>query len=64
MVSDMKNIILNIGSNDIVKQQSEVLKQDFSDLLITVSCLDTEVFISGPLPPFRKGVEKFSRLLS
>ncbi|XP_035495616.2 uncharacterized protein LOC118313818 [Scophthalmus maximus] len=60
----VKKQILHIGSNDIVKQQSEVLKQDFTDLLNIVSCLNTEVFSSGPLPPIRKGVEKFSRLLS
>lgn len=35
----VKNIILHIGSNDVVKQQSEVLKRDFTDLLINHSQL-------------------------
>lgn len=47
----VKNII--VWTNDIVKQQSELLKQDFSDLLNTLSSLNTEVFISVPLPPVR-----------
>lgn len=53
-----------MGSNDVVKQQSKVLKQDFIDLFNTVSCLNTEVFISGPLPRIRGGVERISRLLN
>ncbi|KAK0143692.1 hypothetical protein N1851_018111 [Merluccius polli] len=51
------------GALDVVKQQSEVLKRDFNDLLNKVRCLNTEVFISGPLPTVRRGDEKFSRLL-
>ncbi|XP_044049693.1 uncharacterized protein LOC122875043 [Siniperca chuatsi] len=51
-------------TNDVVKQQSDVLKRDFNDLLNTVSSLNAEVFISGPLPPVRRGVERFSRLLA
>ncbi len=57
----VKNIILHIGSNDVVKQQSEVLKWNFMDLLNIVSSLNDEVFISGPLPPVRRGFERFSR---
>lgn len=33
----VKTIMVHIGTNDVVKQQSEVLKQDFIDLLNTVS---------------------------
>ena len=61
---NVKHIILHIGANDVVKQQSEVLKRDFGDLFNTVSSLNAEVVISGPLPPVRKGVERFSRLLA
>uniref|UniRef100_A0A8C2ZPZ6 OSK domain-containing protein n=1 Tax=Cyclopterus lumpus TaxID=8103 RepID=A0A8C2ZPZ6_CYCLU len=60
----VKNIILHIGSNDVVKQESEMLKQDFKNLLNTVSSLNAEVFISGPLPPIRRGPERFTRLLA
>ena len=60
----VKTIIVHIRTNDVVKQQSDMLKQDFIDLLNTVSSLNAEVFISGPLPPVRRGVERFSRLLA
>nr|XP_040025023.1 uncharacterized protein LOC120812889 [Gasterosteus aculeatus aculeatus] len=58
----VKNLILHIGSNDIEKQQSEKLKEDFDNLLETVSSVNAEVFISGPLPPTGRGAERFSRL--
>ncbi|KAK5894034.1 hypothetical protein CesoFtcFv8_010765 [Champsocephalus esox] len=60
----VKNVVLHIGTNDVVKQQSEVLKKDFQCLLETASSLNAEVFISGPLPPVRRGVERFSRLFA
>uniref|UniRef100_A0A3Q3SCN1 SGNH hydrolase-type esterase domain-containing protein n=1 Tax=Mastacembelus armatus TaxID=205130 RepID=A0A3Q3SCN1_9TELE len=60
----VKNLVLHTGANDIVKQQSEILKKDFNNLLNTVRSLNAEVFISGPLPPVRGGTEKFSRLLA
>lgn len=41
-----------------------MLKQDFTDLLNTLSSLNIEVLISGPLPPVRRGAERFSRLLA
>ncbi|KAK0143490.1 hypothetical protein N1851_018402 [Merluccius polli] len=59
----MKSLVIHTGALDVVKQQSEVLKQDFNDLLNKVRCLNTEVFISGPLPTVRRGDERFSRLL-
>lgn len=60
----VKSVILHIGANDVVKQQSEVLKRDFIELFATVNSLNVEVFISGPLPPVRRGAERFSRLLA
>uniref|UniRef100_A0A3B4VIK0 SGNH hydrolase-type esterase domain-containing protein n=1 Tax=Seriola dumerili TaxID=41447 RepID=A0A3B4VIK0_SERDU len=60
----VKNIILHIGTNDVVKQQSEILKRDFTDPLNIVSSLNVEVFISGPLPPVRGGAVRFSRSLA
>ncbi|KAK0148551.1 hypothetical protein N1851_011108 [Merluccius polli] len=59
----VKSLVIHTGALDVVKQQSEVLKQDFNDLLNKVRCLNTEVFISGPLPTVRRGDERFSRLL-
>uniref|UniRef100_A0A3B3CVW2 SGNH hydrolase-type esterase domain-containing protein n=1 Tax=Oryzias melastigma TaxID=30732 RepID=A0A3B3CVW2_ORYME len=78
MVSDMKerilqtvakypsvqNIVLHTGSNDVSKQKSEVLKQDFTGLIRTVSSMNAAVFISGPIPTIRGGEERFSRLLA
>uniref|UniRef100_A0AAQ4R0Q9 Endonuclease/exonuclease/phosphatase domain-containing protein n=1 Tax=Gasterosteus aculeatus aculeatus TaxID=481459 RepID=A0AAQ4R0Q9_GASAC len=58
----VKNLILHIGSNDIEKQQSEKLKEHLDNLLETVSSVNAEVFISGPLPPTGRGAERFSRL--
>ena len=40
--SIVKNIIVHKGTNDVVKQQSEVLERDFIDLLNTVSSLNVE----------------------
>ncbi|KAK0151649.1 hypothetical protein N1851_007049 [Merluccius polli] len=57
----VKSLVIHTGALDVVKQQSEVLK--LFDLLNKVRCLNTEVFISGPLPTVRRGDERFSRLL-
>ncbi|KAK0142200.1 hypothetical protein N1851_020137 [Merluccius polli] len=59
----VKSLVIHTGALDVVKQQSEVLKRDFNDLLNKVRCLNTEVSISGPLPTVRRGDERFSRLL-
>ena len=58
-----KSLILHTGACDVVKQQSEVLKQDFTNLLNKVRSLDTVVFVSAPLPTVRRGDERLSRLL-
>uniref|UniRef100_A0A7N6FDJ8 SGNH hydrolase-type esterase domain-containing protein n=2 Tax=Anabas testudineus TaxID=64144 RepID=A0A7N6FDJ8_ANATE len=60
----VKNIIVHLGATDIMKRPSEGLKQDFRDLLNALSSFDTQVFISGPLPPVRVRTERFSRLLA
>lgn len=57
----VRKINLHMGMNDVVKQQSEMLKQDFTDLLNTVGCLDVKILISAPLPSVRGGAERFSR---
>ncbi|KAK0132573.1 hypothetical protein N1851_032540 [Merluccius polli] len=59
----VESLVIHTGALDVVKQQSEVLKRDFNDLLNKVRCLNTEVFISGPLPTVWRGHERFSRLL-
>ena len=35
----VENLPLHVGSNDVVRQQSEDLKQDFTELLDAISCL-------------------------
>uniref|UniRef100_A0A3B3BEA3 SGNH hydrolase-type esterase domain-containing protein n=1 Tax=Oryzias melastigma TaxID=30732 RepID=A0A3B3BEA3_ORYME len=60
----VQNIVLHTGSNDVSNQKSEVLKQDFTGLIRTVSSMNAAVFISGPIPTIRGGEERFSRLLA
>uniref|UniRef100_A0AAZ1XBF5 Uncharacterized protein n=1 Tax=Oreochromis aureus TaxID=47969 RepID=A0AAZ1XBF5_OREAU len=62
--SAVKDVQRMCGSNDVSKQQSEVLKRDFTGLLNTVNSLNAAVFISGPVPPVRGGDERFSRLFA
>ncbi|KAL0153594.1 hypothetical protein M9458_051074, partial [Cirrhinus mrigala] len=54
-------IIIHVGKNDIRKEQSELLKKDFSELIETLRRLEVQPFISGPLPA--RGPNMFSRLL-
>ncbi len=55
-------VIIHVGKNDIRKGQSELLKQDFSELFETLQRLFiVQSFISGPLPA--RGTNMFSRLL-
>uniref|UniRef100_A0A8C5ET12 HAT C-terminal dimerisation domain-containing protein n=1 Tax=Gouania willdenowi TaxID=441366 RepID=A0A8C5ET12_GOUWI len=35
----LKNVVIHCGLNDLAKEESEVLKQDFTHLLKTVSCI-------------------------
>ncbi len=54
-------VIIHVGKNDIRKGQSELLKQDFSELFETLQRLEVQSFISGPFPA--RGTNMFSRLL-
>ncbi|KAL0147979.1 hypothetical protein M9458_056706 [Cirrhinus mrigala] len=54
-------IIVHVGKNDIRKEQSELLKKDFSELIKTFRRLEVQTFISGPLPA--RGTNMFSLLL-
>ncbi len=54
-------INIHVGKNDIQKEQSELLKKDFTKLFETLQRLEVQSFISGPLPA--KGTNLFSRLL-
>ncbi len=54
-------VIIHVGKNDIWKGQSELLKQDFSELFETLQRLEVQSFINGPLPA--RGTNMFSWLL-
>ncbi|KAL0171513.1 hypothetical protein M9458_031824, partial [Cirrhinus mrigala] len=54
-------IIIHVVKNDIQKEQSELLKKDFSELTETLQRLEVQPFIRGPLPA--RGTNMFSRLL-
>jgi hypothetical protein len=57
-------VIVHIGSNDTSCRESEILKAHFKTLLISLTNTGKNIAISGPLPAYKRGIEKFSRLLS
>uniref|UniRef100_A0A3B5ABG5 SGNH hydrolase-type esterase domain-containing protein n=1 Tax=Stegastes partitus TaxID=144197 RepID=A0A3B5ABG5_9TELE len=57
-------VIVHVGSNDTARQQSELTKKDFNELLKALSNCGKSVFISGPVPTLGRGVGRFSRILS
>uniref|UniRef100_A0A672FPL3 SGNH hydrolase-type esterase domain-containing protein n=1 Tax=Salarias fasciatus TaxID=181472 RepID=A0A672FPL3_SALFA len=61
--STVRRVIVHVGTNDTARRQSEVTKQDFKDLFNLLESCGRSVFISGPLPTFFRGAERFSRLL-
>ncbi len=54
-------IIIHVGKNDIRKEQSELLKKDFTEFFEKRKKLEVQSFISGPLPA--RGTNMFSWLL-
>ena len=59
-------VVLHAGGADIRLRQTEVLKKDFRNLIDTVRSTspDITIIVSGPLPTYRLGHEKFSRLFA
>ncbi|CAJ1066286.1 hypothetical protein LDENG_00238990 [Xyrichtys novacula] len=57
-------VIIQAGTNDIHKQQSELLKHDFVHLITTLQRAVNQVHISGPIPSVSRGCGCFSRLLA
>ncbi|XP_077058569.1 uncharacterized protein LOC143711118 isoform X2 [Siphateles boraxobius] len=59
-------VVLHAGTNDIRLRQTEVLKKDYRSLIETVRSTSPEatIIVSGPLPTYRLGQERFSRLFA
>ncbi|CAM4526736.1 unnamed protein product [Leuciscus chuanchicus] len=59
-------VVLHAGTNDIRLRQTEVLKKDYRSLIETVRSTspETTIIVSGPLPTYRLGHERFSRLFA
>ncbi|KAL7832455.1 hypothetical protein AOLI_G00300030 [Acnodon oligacanthus] len=56
-------VVIHVGTNDISDRCSKVLKEHYQTLLDTArKKTDARIVISGPLPTYRKGSERFSRL--
>lgn len=60
----VSTIIVHVGTNDIRARQTEVLKADFTALLTTLMDTGRRIVISGPLPTYRRGAERWSRLFN
>ncbi len=59
-------VVLHAGVNDTKLRQTETLKRDFRSLIETVRSTSpvTTIIVSGPLPMYRRGHERFSRLFA
>uniref|UniRef100_A0A8C9ZCD1 SGNH hydrolase-type esterase domain-containing protein n=1 Tax=Sander lucioperca TaxID=283035 RepID=A0A8C9ZCD1_SANLU len=54
--------IVHVGTNDIRERRSTALRKDFTTLITTLMGTGKRIVISGPLPTYRKGAERWSRL--
>ncbi len=59
-------VVIHAGANDTKLRQTETLKSDFRSLIETVRSTSPAmtIFVSGPLPTYRRGQERFSRLFA
>ncbi len=59
-------VVIHAGANDTKLRQTETLKRDFRSLIETVRSTSpaTTIIVSGPLPTYRRGYERFSRLFA
>ncbi|KAK3531069.1 hypothetical protein QTP70_009452 [Hemibagrus guttatus] len=59
-------VVLHAGTNDIRLRQTEILKKDFRSLVekVRTTSPTTMIIVSGPLPAFQRGIERFSRLFA
>ncbi|KAK3552928.1 hypothetical protein QTP86_028632, partial [Hemibagrus guttatus] len=59
-------VVLHAGTNDIRLRQTEILKKDFRSLVekVRTTSPTTRIIVSGPLPTFQRGIERYSRLFA
>ncbi|XP_052393486.1 uncharacterized protein LOC127942015 [Carassius gibelio] len=59
-------VVLHAGVNDTTLRLTETLKRDFRSLIETVRSTTpaATIVVSGPLPTYRRGHERFSRLFA
>ncbi len=62
----VRAVVLHVGVNDTKLRQTETLKRDFRSLIEMVCSTSpaTTIIMSGPLPTYRRGHERFSRLFA
>ncbi len=60
------SVVLHTGVNDTKLQQTETLKRDFRSQIKMVRSTSpaTTIIVSEPLPTYRRGHERFSRLFA
>ncbi len=64
-VAAVATVVIHAGVNDTNLGQTETLKRDLRSLIETVcSTLPAMTIVSGPLPTYRRGHERFSRLFA
>ncbi len=59
-------VVIHAGVNNTKLRQTETLKRDFRSLIETVRSTSpvTTIIVFGPLPTYRRGHERFSRLFA
>ncbi len=59
-------VVIHAGGNDTKLRQTETLKRDFRSLIETVRSTSpaATIIVSGPLPTYQRGHERFSRLFA
>ncbi|KAK7899168.1 hypothetical protein WMY93_020021 [Mugilogobius chulae] len=62
ILPSVSTVVIHVGSNDLKRQQSEKLKDDFIALINSIQSTGKKCVISGPLPAPCFGDVKFSRL--